>query len=129
MSRNAKLQSGKGRRTKKNTQDPPVTSLSVPVEKGFHFFTDLNEPTGICATSMADFVDDLKKVDLNSIEFHFERNDFSRWLREVVRDNSLADDLDRVHGAGLSGEEIRSSLVELTQKRYSQSTDTEDSSV
>ena len=117
MSRNAKLQSRKGRRTKKNTQDPQVISPSVPVEKRFHFFTDLNKPTGIYATSIYDFLDTLKKVDLESLEFHFERNDFSRWLREVVGDNSLADDFEKRHALDLSGEKIRSNLVEITEKR------------
>jgi Asp-tRNA(Asn)/Glu-tRNA(Gln) amidotransferase C subunit len=117
MSRNAKLQSRKGRRAKKNTQDPQVISLSVPEEKRFQFFTDLNKPTGIYATSIYDFLDTLKKVDLESLEFHVERNDFSRWLREVVGDNSLADDFEKQHALDMSGEKIRSNLVEITEKR------------
>jgi len=113
-------QSRKNRRTKKASMHMDkglrITS-SVPVEKRFHFYTDLNKPTGIYATSIFDFLDTLKKVDLESLKFHFERNDFSRWLREVVGDNSLADDFEKQHVLDLSGEKIRSNLVEITEKR------------
>jgi hypothetical protein len=99
-----------------------ITS-SVPVEKRFHFFTDLDKPTGIDATSIFDFLDTLRKVDLESVEFHLERDDFSRWLREVVGDNSLADDFEKQHALGLSGEKIRSNLVEITERRCKEMND------
>jgi hypothetical protein len=113
-------QSRKNRRTKKASMDVDKglrIRSSVPVEQRFHFFTDLNKPTGIYATSIFDFLDTLKRVDLESLEFHFARNDFSRWLREVVGDNSLADDFEKQHALDLSGEKIRSNLVEITEKR------------
>jgi hypothetical protein len=66
---------------------------------------------------MLDFLDQLKKVDLKSIQFHSDRNDFSRWLKEVVNDDILAHDFDGFHAAELSGEEVQTRPVELTEKR------------
>lgn len=66
----------KGPRTKKtatNTDEASVITFSVPVEKGFHFFTGLSEPTGIYAISTIDFLDQLKKVEFAPVPFREER--------------------------------------------------------
>jgi hypothetical protein len=91
-----------------------ITS-SVPVEKGFRFFTDLQKPTGSFATSIFNFADELKKVDLKSLEFHLGRNDFSRWLKDVIRDDSLANDIEKLKS--LSGEKLREKLVDVVDRR------------
>ena len=117
------------KRTARNAEQAPVAVISVPVEKGFHFFTGVNEPTGICATSMTNFLDQLKRIDLRSLQFHLERNDFSRWLREVVNDSSLADDFDGLQAVKFSGKEIRRGLLELTQKRYGAIADAQAASI
>ena len=119
-------QSRKNWRTKKvsmETDEGPDTLPSVKLEKRFHFFTDLNQPTGIYATSLPDFLDTLKKVDLQSVEFHFERHDFSKWLREVVGDSLLADDFEKQGALDLSGENLRNNLVAITQKRCQEMND------
>jgi hypothetical protein len=93
-----------------------ITS-SVPVEKGFHFFTEIRKPTGMFATSIFEFVDELKKVDLKSLEFHTQRNDFSKWLREVVRDDWLAKEFEKFQTLELTGDTLRARAVEITEKR------------
>lgn len=113
-------QSAKKSRTKKSaaaTDDPPTRSVSIPVEKGFHFYYGLGEPSGIYALSMNDFLEQLKTVDVKSVQFHSDRNDFSKWLREILNDKSLADDFEQLHSAGSSAESVRTRLVELTEKR------------
>jgi hypothetical protein len=95
----------------------------VPGEKGFHFFTDVKKPTGILATSIFDFLEQLKKVDLKSLEFHFKRNDFEKWLREVIRDDWLADQFEKLQALDLSAERLRVRLVEITEERCKQLSD------
>jgi hypothetical protein len=112
--------SRKGRRAKKETIDRDKALLitsSVPVEKGFHFFTEIKKPLGIFATSIFEFSDQLKKVNLASLEFHMKRNDFSRWLRDVIRDDTLANEFDKFQRVEMAGEKLRSKLVEITEKR------------
>ena len=93
-----------------------ITS-SVPVEKGFHFFTEIKKPLGVFATSIFEFSEQLKKVNAASLEFHLKRNDFARWLRDVIRDDTLANEFDKFRRVELAGEKLRSKLVEITEKR------------
>jgi hypothetical protein len=112
--------SRKPRTTKKSAVDRDKALLitsSVPVEKGFHFFTDIRNPVGIFATSIFEFADELKKVDLKSLEFHTQRNDFSKWLREVVRDDWLAKEFEKLEVLKLTGDKLRARAVEITEKR------------
>lgn len=112
--------SRKARSVKKGVIDRDKALLitsSVPVEKGFHFFTDLRKPTGAFATSIFEFADQLKKVDLKSIEFHVQRNDFSKWLKEVIRDDWLGNEFGRLQEMKLTGDRLRSKVVDMTEKR------------
>ena len=108
------------RRTKTPVVDRDKALLitsSVPVEKGFHFFTELQKPTGIFATSIFDFLEQLKKVDLKSLEFHTRRGDFSKWLKEVIKDDSLSSEFEKLRSLSLAGEKLRTRLVDLVDKR------------
>ena len=112
--------SRKGRKGKKETIDRDKALLitsSVPVEKGFHFFTEIKKPLDIFATSIFEFSDELKKVNPTSLEFHMKRNDFARWLRDVIRDDTLANEFDKFQRVEIAGEKLRSRLVEITEKR------------
>ena len=111
---------GKSKKPSVDRDKALLTTSSVPAEKGFHFFTDVQKPTGIFATSIFDFLEQLKKVDLKSIEFHFKRNDFSKWLRDVIRDDWLAAEFEKLHAVELSADELRKRLVEITEERCRQ---------
>jgi alpha-amylase len=112
--------SRKARGVKKGVVDRDKALLmtsSVPADKGFHFFTDFYKPTGMFATSVFEFADQLKKVDLRSIEFHVQRNDFSKWLKEVIRDDWLANEFGKLQGMKSTGDKLRSKVVSITEKR------------
>jgi hypothetical protein len=93
-----------------------ITS-SVPVEKAFHFFTDIRKPTGVFSTSIFEFADQLGKVDVRSLEFHLKRNDFTKWLRGVVKDEALANEFEKLQRVEMTGEKLRGRLVAVTEKR------------
>jgi hypothetical protein len=112
--------SRKARGVKKGVVDRDKALLmasSVPADKGFHFFTDFHKPTGMFATSVFEFADQLKKVDLRSIEFHVQRNDFSKWLKEVIRDDWLANEFGKLQDMKSSGDKLRGKVVSVTEKR------------
>ena len=69
------------------------------------------------ATSIFDFAEQLKKVDLKSLEFHTKRGDFSKWLKDVVKDDALSGDLEKLRSLGMKGERLRTRLVGLVDKR------------
>lgn len=112
--------SRKAKKVKKDIVDRDKALLitsSVPVEKAFHFFRELGKPLGVFATSIFEFSDELKKVDLKSLEFHMERNDFSKWLKEVVRDDWLANEFERLQSLKLTSEKLRAKVADTTEKR------------
>ncbi len=68
----------------------------VPFESGFHFCTDGGYYTGISALSLCDFIEKLKTIDEDSIDFHIKRRDFQKWVRDVFGDEELAWAIDRI---------------------------------
>ena len=84
-------------------------------QEGFYFSRGIGDYTGQVATSLADFVEMLRTVDSKSIEFHLERKDFERWIRNVFGDEELAQTVSRTMGS--QGESRRDELVTITTKR------------
>jgi hypothetical protein len=88
---------------------------SVNFEKGFHFFTDSMKYTGITATSLSEFEEKLKIVSARSVEYHFRRQDFQRWITNVIGDAELATRIASLDT--LSSEKLRKALLKKVRKR------------
>jgi hypothetical protein len=71
----------------------------------------------VFATSIFDFAEQLKKVELKSLEFHMKRGDFSNWLNDVIKDDALSREFEQLRSLGLAGEKLRTRLVGLVDKR------------
>ncbi len=63
---------------------------TVPPAEAFNFCTQ-SAFTGFIAYSLDDLVDMLNYVPKDSVEYHMERQDFSRWVEDVFDDKALAD--------------------------------------
>jgi len=87
----------------------------LPDEKSFRFNTS-NSSTGMVARSLKEFMDDLKKVNLSSIEFHVSRGDFSNWISDSLKDSVLARNLKRLKN--LKGEQLRKRMIQTVESRY-----------
>jgi hypothetical protein len=81
----------------------------VPYEQGFRFSTGIGEYTGQVATSLEDFAETLKTVELKSIDFHMERCDFEKWVSGIFGDEELAHMINR--RTLFQGENRRNELV------------------
>ena len=88
----------------------------LPVEKAFHFYFDLDQPSGVHADSLKDFVDKIQNVDLKSIEFHSARKDFECWVSSLG-DIELSKKLGLLRIENLSGENLRTELYETVNSR------------
>lgn len=88
----------------------------VTVQEGFRFFRGIGDYTGKVAMSLEDFAVDLRTIDLRSIEFHFQRQDFEKWIRNVLGDEELAKSLSQIR-MGLQGEKLRNELIMVVTKR------------
>ncbi len=86
----------------------------VTVEEGFRFFREIGDYTGKVAMSLEDFAVDLRTMDLRSVEFHFQRQDFEKWIRKVLHDEELAESVSRVKS---QGEKLRTELIVVVTKR------------
>ncbi|MDD1673572.1 MAG: alpha-amylase [Methanomicrobiales archaeon] len=77
-------------------------------EKAFHFHSEYGY-TGYSSYSLDDFAEQLEVVPADSIAFHVQRGDFSRWVEEVIGDKNLA--------RNLSDRTQRHELAEAVDKR------------
>ena len=92
----------------------------VPHNNAFYFFTGIGQCSGKFAVSLADFCQRLKTIDVESIDFHFKRRDFQKWIRTTIVDVDLANSISNIkkpiEGAALRDEiyqTVRSRLTEL----------------
>ena len=69
---------------------------TVPFENGFHFYTELGKFTGITASSTVEFAEKLQTVPIQSVTFHFQRQDFQKWLKNTIGDEELAMRIDQI---------------------------------
>lgn len=89
---------------------------TVPSHEGFHFFKALGDPTGKVATSLSDFAEKLRIVDIRSVNFHFPRQDFEKWLRDVIGDAELSMRIGRIR-KDTHGERLRSEIIQTVKAR------------
>ena len=92
---------------------------SVPYEKGFHFYTDLGYFTGKTATNMDSFEKILQLAPADSVNFHFQRGDFQKWIENTLGDIVLAQRIESVKQP-YSAEELRKELLAIVQTRLAE---------
>lgn len=111
------VNAGKNQTSKKTRSQELLNT--VPDEKGFHFFTEYGKYTGVTATSVVEFGEKLQTIPVESITFHFQRDDFQKWLRNVIGDEELAQRFDRVKEwpSWSSDENLRKELLKTVQMR------------
>lgn len=89
---------------------------SVPSHEGFHFFKAPGDSTGKIAVSLADFVEKMRVVDIRSVNFHFPRQDFEKWLRDIIGDAELSRRVNRIRKE-IHGETLRSEIIQIVKRR------------
>jgi len=94
----------------------------LPAGMGFTFSYDFIRNSGLTAHSLDEFVVVLKDVDVSSVNFHAEKGDFERWIRQVVGDDQLADEIADVKRLSktLKGEALRKKVLAVTVRRIKQ---------
>jgi len=91
----------------------------VPKDMAFHFYMGVGQPTGFSAESLKEFYEIIKRVTVDSVDFHLYRGDFENWIKAAFKDASLADKLASLKSAGLKGEELRTEIVAAIAAEYS----------
>ena len=88
----------------------------VPRQERFHFYRELGIPTGKIAISLSDFVEKMRGVDIRAINFHFKRQDFEKWIREVVGDPELSAKIGKIRRES-HGENLRKEIIRIINGR------------
>jgi hypothetical protein len=70
----------------------------------------------VTAIILADFAEKLKKIEINSVLFHFPRGDFQSWIKSTLGDEELARKVSEVK-SNLDAENLRKQLIKLVNKR------------
>jgi len=90
----------------------------VPKDAAFHFYTEIGHPTGFSAESLKDFYEIVKRVAVESLEFHLYREDFENWIKAAFKDSALATELARLRNADVKGEELRKGIMTAMAEKY-----------
>ncbi|MFA5366169.1 MAG: hypothetical protein WC325_13385 [Candidatus Bathyarchaeia archaeon] len=80
----------------------------VTSEWGFYFYEAFNKPLFEAAFNLEDLKTKIGKVPDASLEFHQNRGDFSKWIRDVFKETQLAE---RIANMTSTGESLRMELL------------------
>lgn len=92
---------------------------TLPREKAFYFFTSIGNYIGKSASSLKEFMDKINEVNVKSLEFHFFRGDFEKWIAEVLEDKELAEQIGTFRKMSPIGENLKNGLYRILIRRYS----------
>jgi hypothetical protein len=96
----------------------------VPPDKCFFFYTGVGPDkfTKISACSLSEFREKVKKVDTKSLEFHVPRGDMQKWVKDVLGDGELSEEIGRVARLNLKGEILRTRILQVIDSRINRLT-------
>ena len=73
------------------------------------------------AEDLETFAEKLEEIDIDSVKFHFQRNDFQEWIEYTVGDDVLAKEISQINKQ-LSDEDLRERLVMTVKARIAKLT-------
>jgi uncharacterized membrane protein len=94
----------------------PKGLSKLPLEKAFHFYNGIDQPTEITADNLNDFCEKIKTISIRSVEFHTRRGDFEHWISSLG-DTELAEQIRQVEKSSLTGEDLRKRLYSILKAR------------
>jgi hypothetical protein len=93
---------------------------TVPIPEGFYFYRDIGDYTGAVALSLRDFLEQLRTIDESSIEFHFHRQDFQKWTKDVIGDDVLSQRIGEIRKLAHTPGELRTKITKLVENRLAE---------
>ena len=87
-------------------------------ENAFYFFTSIGNYTGENAASLEEFVKKIREVDIKSLEFHFHRADFEKWVAQTLEDGKLAEEMKNLHKLKPTGDSLRDQLYRIVLEKF-----------
>jgi hypothetical protein len=85
-------------------------------DRAFNFYVDADTALHMHAHSLQDFANKLNRVDLRTIEFHMNKNDFESWFR-CLGDQELTKKTALIKERKIVGEQLRCLLHDAVEQR------------
>ena len=107
---------------KKRTITPDVNRVlrALDEKESFYFYKAEGKPLGEKADSLTNFAKVIEKIDSLSLEFHYYRGDFGRWIINVIGDSVLGYRLNGKEGIILHGEDLRNNIQHQLKNRFNE---------
>jgi len=67
---------------------------------------------------LEEFVKKIGEVNAKSLEFHFYRGDFDKWVAEILEDRELAEEIKGLKNVKPVGDSLRGQLYLIVSKRF-----------
>jgi hypothetical protein len=84
------------------------------------YFRGPQDKLHLQAQNLKLFVQLAEGVDEETWYFHFQKDDYSRWFRDVIKDSDLAKEVEALaQQADISAQQSRAMVLDLIKKRYS----------
>jgi hypothetical protein len=92
-----------------------VNDLFYPskLKQFFYFSSPSGHFFGESVLFLEELAEKIRKIDIKTIEFHFYRRDFEKWISNIVSDEELAKAISNLHEKKLCGETLRSELYNV----------------
>jgi uncharacterized coiled-coil protein SlyX len=74
--------------------------------------------TSFCARSGLEFLQDLERTPIETIQTHMMIGDFERWFKDVLADDTSAQSLKSIREGNFEGEALRAKIVAVIAPRY-----------
>ncbi len=93
----------------------------LPESKRFYFHHTAGRREQAAAANLWEFGQMLRELPLKTLRYHLQRQDFERWLRQVLHDHELARWVRKIdHRHFAEDEHLRRALVEAVENRYAE---------
>jgi hypothetical protein len=89
----------------------------LPPDRSFYF----RGPQGklnLRAPNLITFVQMMEGVDDETLLFHLRKHEYSKWFREAIKNNDLAEEAERIENSGMPAAEVREALKRMIEERY-----------
>jgi hypothetical protein len=92
-----------------------INDLFYPskTKRFFYFSSPSGNLTGESILFLEELAEKIKKVDVKTIEFHFYRRDFEKWIADTSNNEKVAKAISDLHDKNLHGETLRSDLYDV----------------
>jgi len=99
------------------TVSPSRILRNVLRDEAFYFFTSIGNYTGQSASSLDEFLQKIKDIDIKSLEFHLYREDFEKWIAQTLGDAKLAEEIKGLRNMKVVGNTLRDRLYFIVSRR------------